>query len=255
MSAPFNIDLALTLATVSQWAYGKTPIPAGVDAAMIDMLPGRDVQALVVRDPRKLVVAFRGTDDNRGWLIDASIAFKGYGARELGVKMHTGFLEDVDAIAGKLVPILMKAHTDGLKIFGTGHSKGAGEILPFAYILAKEAGIKMAEVITFGGPRVFNRAGSRDYETLLIPTWRVLDEEDIVARIPWRFGLYRHVGQTAFFDAYGQMAQNEPWFSHIESDIIGIIREAFRRKNALFADHPCQMYIDRLTAWKQQIEG
>jgi hypothetical protein len=246
MSDNFNIDRAITAAHWAGMAYGKDEFPAGFNCQWVTGLPANDVQCLVITEQDRITFAFRGTFDNRGWLQDAKIAFTEYG----GIKMHRGFFEDVDAVFIRLSAIAKAA---ALPVYITGHSKGAGECLVFAYRLATELGITAKEIFTFGGPRVFNRAGSRAYETLLIPTWRVLDEDDIVCRIPWRLGLYRHVGQSAFFDGWGNMAENEPFWAHIPSDLYVLLTEAWQRKNAPSYDHGIDRYKSRLLAWKDRI--
>lgn len=255
MSDNFNIDRAIVVANWCKAAYWIEPFLSTPDChvQMLDLRPKTDVQCLVVREPTRLTFAFRGTVDMQGWLNDSKIAFHTYGQARPGVKMHTGFHGTVAAIWDTLWPIAAAAHEAGLPIYGTGHSKGAGEILDFVYRLAVEKRITAKEVITFGGPRVFNRAGSRDYETLLIPTWRILDEDDMVARIPWRFGLYKHVGQSAFFDGWGNMEENSPWYSHLASDIYVLIKEAKIRQDALTYDHGIDKYIPRMVAWKAQM--
>jgi hypothetical protein len=190
----------------------------------------------------------------RGWVQDARVKFKSLGG---AVKAHTGFYSTVDAIWPHLLPFCEAAAKAGIPIYDTGHSKGAGESCQFVYRLATEAGIKVTARYSFGEPKSFNRAGQLAYARLGIPTWRVIDEADVVCRIPLIGSIfppefYWHVGQTAFFDAFGQMAQNEPPYAHLESDLIGWVKEALRFKLAVIADHPCQLYVDRLQAYKEQ---
>jgi hypothetical protein len=257
VSDPFNIDRAITAAHWAGMAYGKEPLAANCQMVIGDS--PSDVQCLVVDEPDRLTFAFRGTFDNRGWLQDSKIAFRDY----RGIKMHTGFFEDVDAVWKQLSGRAISASALAKKpVYITGHSKGAGECLVLAYRLASEWKIIAKEIFTFGGPRVFNRAGSRAYEKLLIPTWRVIDKADIVCRIPYGIGIglsfpfmdfYRHVGQTAYFDGYNQLRQNEPAYENLESDFTEIVRELLHRQDALRRDHGMQLYIDTLASWKAQL--
>ena len=215
---------------------------------MIDLMPQTDVHCLVVTKPGRVTFAFRGTADIRAWLVDANIELKPYPKRP-GVKFHAGFAGTVEAIWDRLAPVAVQAVKDGKEIHVTGHSKAGAESCIFTYRLGMELAIKVKARYSFGEPRSLNRAGSRDYETLTVPTWRVLDEDDLVCRVPWRFGLYRHVGQTAFMDRWGNMAENEPWYAHLPSDIAAICAS----REAPFSDHGIDKYIDRLTAYKASL--
>ena len=240
----FQISRALRFAQYAKQAYSDGP-------GVINLMPRRDVQCAVIREPKKVIFAFRGTTDLPGWLIDADIRFRRYRPAahwfERGTKIHEGFYIDVDMIWPELAPIAAQAAIDGYGIDVTGHSKGGGEALPFAYRLAKERHILVNQVITFGGPRVFNRAGAEEYDSLGIPTLRVIDEDDLVCRIPWRLGLYRHVGTSAFIDAWGNIALNEPWYAHVPSDVTAIISE-WRSHHGIApaTDHAIDRYIARL---------
>lgn len=253
MSEPFSITEAITAARWSKMAYDHGPMFRGSYPSttfnFIDLMPQTDVQCLVVTEPSRVTFAFRGTADLRAWLVDAQIGLSPYRFRP-GVKMHAGFKSNVEAILPRLAPIAQAAQKAGKDIYVTGHSLGGAEGCIFTYRLGIELAIKVKARYSFGEPRSLNRAGSRDYETLCVPTWRVLDEDDLVCRIPWRFGLYRHVGQTAFMDKWGNLAENEPWYAHLPSDLAAVCASY---KSPL-SDHGIDKYITRLTAYKASIQ-
>ena len=237
----FSIASALRAAVLSKQAYSDTPPP---DSTLIDLRPDVDVQALVVQSGGRLDIAFRGTFDMGGWITDASIRFHDISG---GVKAHSGFYHTMGAIWPRLMPYVSL----GLPIYTTGHSKGAAEARQFTYRLAVERGIKVVESYTFGEPRSLNWVGARAYDALGIPTFRVMDELDIVCRVPWRMGLYRHVQSSAFFDVWGNVAFNEPWYAHLPSDICEICKEAVRFDDAPVKDHGIDLYIQRLTNYQR----
>jgi hypothetical protein len=68
-------------------------------------------------------------------------------------------------------------------------------------------------------------------------------------------GLYQHVGRSVFFDAWGNIAFDEPWYAHLPTDISVIVKEGLRRKDALVYDHGIQLYLDRLNHYKMQLEA
>jgi hypothetical protein len=243
-----SLSAASDAVHLSKMAYGKDSLPLGY--AIIDMLPVRDVQCLTAPEANVLTFAFRGTDDMRGWMVDAAIKFKDLGN---GVKVHTGFWEDVDAIWAKLRPLAEAFAKTGGSIVTTGHSKGAAECRLFTYRLAKELNIKVKQSISFGEPRSLNRGAAKAYNKLNVPTYRIVDANDIVCRLPWRLGLYQHVGRSAFIDKWGNITFDEPWYAHLASDTAEIIKEFFRRENAPFYDHGIDRYIAALENYKCQI--
>ena len=255
MTANFSIAEALTGAIWAQAAYGEVPLPTGymlgVNAELRDFRPAADIQVLVARGNGRLVVAFRGTVDIKGWLLDANVRLRDYPVAGKGVKLHTGFYSTVDAAWAWLVPIVENAVKDGLQIWIYGHSKGAAESLVFAFRLAMERRVKVTAVFNYGCPRVFNRAGAAAYNAEQITTWRVVDEDDTVTRIPLLLGLYRHAGRTAFVDHWLNIELDEPWYAHLPSDIECAIEELFHRQDMLAHDHNIGLYVQRLTTIQQ----
>jgi hypothetical protein len=238
-----NINEAITLGNYSLWAYGQTPIPSDVKYEWIDGLKNDkpvDIQCLVIYEKKRLVFAFRGTDDFKKWVIDAQIAFKDL---DDGIKVHSGFYNSVDAIYNQLATI---ANKSSLPIVTTGHSKGAAESRQFTYRLAKQNHIFTSLSITFGEPRSFNRTGAKSYNDIGLLTCRIIDESDIVCRVPWRCGLYMHVYDEYFMDTWGNTLKNEPWYAHIPSDLTTILKELIRKENSPIADHSMNRYLDRL---------
>jgi len=95
-------------------------------------------------------LAFRGTDPRK--LVDVlrDVAVLAFDDPLLG-PVHGGFYADVAQLAWRVTPALMRAGTPDLIV--TGHSKGGGEALIFAGMLAA-VGLPPRCVITFGSPRV-----------------------------------------------------------------------------------------------------
>ncbi len=251
----FSVAEALSGALWCRAAYGETPLPdgytLGVNAEVKDFRPAADVQVLAARGNGRLVVAFRGTADVHGWLLDARVKLHPYGFGIYGIKVHSGFFSTVDAALNWLVPIVQAAAKDGLKVFIYGHSKGAAESMVCAFRLATEFSVRASAVYNYGCPRVFNRAGADAYNALGVPTFRVVNEDDTVTRIPFLLGLYRHAGRSAFIDHWLNIEVDEPWYAHLPSDVECAVEELFHRQCVLDHDHNIELYIQRLTAIRQ----
>jgi len=248
----YNIDDAIQFASWSKLAYGNDSLPIGPKYVWLDGLksnPSVDVQVLVIiKENDRIIFSGRGTHDIREFFLDANIKFKKVD-NDGGVKVHTGFYNGVNSIWLQFLKVVDE--NPNLPVYTTGHSLGAALARQITYRLATEKNILVKESITFGEPRSFNHKGKISYEKFLIPTWRIMDENDIVCRVPWRLGMYKHVGNSIFYDAWGNMAENEPWFAHLPSDMYGIIKEALHKKDALIYDHNIDLYIERLKQYKE----
>ncbi len=266
----FRITDAIEGAIYSWFAYGQ-PITLDTGRTTLDEYcakigatyewvtgrPKTEVDCLVVYLKDRVVFAFRGTCDIRGWLVDANIKFRRLHGK---VMAHAGFYGTVDAIWLKsqdhhgLLDIALAAFARGLRIYVYGHSKGGAESCQFTGRLADEGHIFATQRISFGEPRSWNHAGAAEYNAFDIPTFRVMDADDVVCRIPFRLGLFRHVGISVFIDAWLNIAIGEPWFAHIISDIYAAIKELLRRKVAIIDDHGMAIYYDRLKTIEKSID-
>jgi len=102
---------------------------------------------------------------------------------------------------------------------------------------------------TFGQPRAGNAAWARWYDAQLRSrTFRIVHAQDVVARMPWLLGRFRHAGTEIFFDALGVMHQDWPWWAKAPSDAAGLWLEWKRGKIALLGDHHVSTYVEMLNA-------
>ena len=236
-----NLKQAVEFAEWSQRAYREIPIPAGTDFEWItDSTNKVDVTCLVVYQSDKLIFSFQGTHNFSDFLIDAKVKFK---KCDNGFAFHNGFYEDVDAVWNKLSLIAAKSR---VPIYTCGHSKGSAESRIFTYRLAMEKSIIVKASYGYGEPRSMSRITAIDYDKINIPTYRFVDSSDGVNRVPWLCGKYRHVHSEIFIDEWLNLVINEPWYSHIPSDLSDIIKELWHRKLAVIDDHSISLYHDKL---------
>jgi hypothetical protein len=176
------------------------------------------------------------------------------------LEAHEGFLAALDAIYGEAREALADVRgTKGGRIWLTGHSLGGALAKLFALRAALERR-RPDGVYTFGEPRVGNAALRDCYDALLKGrTFRVVDGEDLVTRLPWLLGAYRHCGTEVFYPSYGLLeispARRQPrptnyridppWWSKGFSDVFGAWREWSREgRLALLADHHIGRYLE-----------
>ena len=104
------------------------------------------------------------------------------GQRDLGGRVHAGFLEELAAVQGSVVEELMKAGGKARPLYVTGHSQGGAEAaLATPAFLA--GGFAVAETYTFAAPRAGNVAFVATVPAAF-PVHRIEFGDDIVPHVP-----------------------------------------------------------------------
>lgn len=185
--------------------------------------------------PQAYIVAFRGTANFRDGLSDGQCWRHDH--------IHAGF-----AVAFNSVAIELSDYLDKLAdkpIFFTGHSLGGAQ----AVLAATNFFRRTTQLYTFGQPRVGDRRfASMSSVRLAGKHFRIVNQEDIVPRLPcWILG-YRHSGQEWFFPSTGGgLKLGAPLWMKLTSDLYGAWID-FTKNNAVaqLADHHIEGYIDLL---------
>jgi len=221
----FDLDNARACARASADAYRQETICGSAT----------DTHCLIGEAPDCLIIAFRGTNSIRNWVTDAEFerTILVSGVDGTCSKIHKGFEAALNSVIEQLINRLggcsRFVYQNCKPLFITGHSLG-GALAILAALELQRNGLPIAQVYTFGQPRVGNGDFKRRYEASLGDrTFRVVYEEDIVARIPhfpgWR-DPYRHVGMEVFLPAFGigEMVINPSLWYLLASDAWGIYR-------------------------------
>ncbi len=206
------------------------------------------------------VMAIRGTANAADWRRDlnikrvpvdslregqgeTNISTEGNEGNEDGPKVHRGFLE----AAEEILPLVSAEAETAAQFFLTGHSLGGAVAVLLAWKLAQR-GLNVRAVYTFGGPRVGDWRFRLEYERALgRRTFRVVNQADIVPRVPlWLLG-WRHVGRELFLPLMGRARWGTPIWLKLLSDFGAIYREWAEGRIALVADHDCaREYVRRM---------
>ena len=226
---------------------------------------------ITLSDAGDIIVAFKGSSSARDFLEDVKFGLRnfGYSQAAQSPKVHRGFLEDFAAIE---IAVVSQVKTylslnPAAKIFVTGHSLGGAEAILCAYELAR-LGLPLAGVFTFGQPRVGNKTFAEIYnsvrvhesavnsrpqpQTLEDITFRIVNQNDIVPRVPgWLCG-YRHCGQEIFLEPpYMGLASVDwnvnpsLWFKLL-CDALGLYAAYRQRKDVLIREHFIAAYQERI---------
>jgi len=186
-----------------------------------------------------VVIAFRGSKSLRDWLTD--FEFRQVRS-DSGDKIHEGFYRAWLSVRD-LLPTTPALQNSSTPLVVTGHSLGGAMALLAAEGLHK-LGCRVAAVYTFGGPRVGDALWAMGYDLALqARTWRVVDELDLVPRVPV-LG-YRHAGHRVQLADNG-MFVNPPLWQLAAQDLMQMWRAWRARRLESLTDHPISAYTNRL---------
>lgn len=213
---------------------------------------GAETRAVAWEHSDDIIIAFRGTADLRNWLTDLDCMFVEWGA---GVLIHAGFAVALKSVRDKINEIVFAPGYKSKRIWVTGHSLGGALAKLFAFETAFDMGRKtISGIYTFGQPRVGN-AAFRDFynDCLGDRTFRVVHADDIVPRIPWLLGSYRHCGHEVFYPAPVGRDSVEPridlpWPAKFLADVPGLCRELWYDRLEFLTDHHISNYLQLYTA-------
>ncbi len=198
-----------------------------------------DTRLVITGRGDDLIFAFRGTADLRNWLTDLDCELIRVG----NFRVHRGFHEAARAVESDVFTVPGDAR--GARLWVTGHSLGGALAMLWA-LWAARRGHEIAGVYTFGQPRVGDAAFSHLYNSRLkTRTWRSVHADDIVPRVPWLLGRYRHAGHEVFLGNRNNSSYilDPSVLSKLPCDLFHAVRELRYGKVALLADHHVHTYL------------
>ena len=142
-----------------------------------------------------LHITFRGSNSLKDWKTDLTFWKQSipYDNMRSAVRVHSGFLSAYKN--PQIRGYILKNIAPGIKkICITGHSYGAALAVLCAVDIAYNFPQMDIEVVTFGCPRVGNRAWKKSYNKRVHKTVRVENGNDIVTKLPFGAWGFRHVG-------------------------------------------------------------
>jgi len=182
----------------------------GLDAASLDFFDHRDTQGFVVQNDDAIVVVFRGTQPGRpmDWFVDFEAIHRSWD-HKIG-SVHGGFHDAFKAVWGVALPGGRRILPERLRARGnrtvwmTGHSLGGALAELCAAQTALVETIPVQGVYTFGQPRVGNNSFAKTVNDALgSRIHRIVNDRDIVPRVPLFSMQFCHYGNLRFFDNEG----------------------------------------------------
>jgi triacylglycerol lipase len=202
----------------------------------------KDTQAYIVGDDTTWILAFRGTEPSKveDWITD-------FDAKQIngpGGKVHEGFFVALSYVWADIWTTL-KENRGFRSLWVTGHSLGGALATLAVAKLRQERGHPVNGLYTFGQPRVgdddFASHFNQDFGAY---TYRFVNNNDVVPRVPTRLMNYRDTGTFKYFDQYGKINDKITW------DQILLKRVGERIEDILglddFKDHEMTNYLRNL---------
>lgn len=212
-------------------------------------------QALIASDNDKVVIAFRGTEGElQDWTTDAKITKVDWPEFAPKSKVHVGFHKALDSIWEPLMTELQRLsqlspNAQAPTIWITGHSLGGAlATLAAARLHQEQPQLPLQGVYSFGQPRIANHAFAKRYnDALQNITYRLVNNNDVVTRVPPQVWGYSHLGTLYYFDADGQLHNGSDltWWRRFWDRLEGRYDNVFELSFDGVADHSMQNYLQQ----------
>lgn len=252
----FNLKNALQLGEASALAYkAEQKIKDFVNNEWgfekFKFFEQKDTQAFIIANDEVMILTFRGTQSIQDWLTDFKIKFvKGpFG------KVHRGFFQALNSVLPDIKRAIAKFHCRGQSFWITGHSLGGAlAVLTAAHFVERR--FKIDGLYTFGQPRVGNYEFVNNFGSKFNQRhFRIVNNEDIVTRVPPRALGYLDSGNVLYFDSFGILRKDPKWWQEFLDVSFSFIMRASDRFKTLqkqfpngLEDHDMNRYIERIKA-------
>ncbi|KAJ3683754.1 hypothetical protein LUZ60_013981 [Juncus effusus] len=206
----FNHTLALTLVEYASAVYA-TDLTALFDWTCdrcCNLTTGFEVIELIVdisnclqafvgvaSDPNAIIIAIRGTQENsiQNWICD--FVWQELDLPDMAkAKVHRGLYTTYNntilrSSIAKAVKKIRKSYGD-LTVMATGHSMGGALAAFCVFDLSVNHGIDNVYLMTFGQPRIGNKAFATYFEKYVPNSFRIVHNRDIVPHLPPYYPLF-----------------------------------------------------------------
>jgi|CXWL01.1.fsa_nt_gi triacylglycerol lipase len=211
----FDPTNALRLAEASQLAYKNEQeindfVAQQWGLASCKFFEVLDTQAFIISNNETIILAFRGTEQAniRDWKTNLTTRKV---ASRVG-KVHEGFAMALNRIWKKVEATVVDLRKNKQTLWVTGHSLG-GALATLAVDRFTDNNMEVSGLYTFGQPRVGDKEFAQNFDAKFgAKTFRLVNNEDVVPRVPLGYQGYQHVGQMVYFDSKGQSYRNIHWF-------------------------------------------
>ena len=223
--------------------------------------PKTGTQGVVFENEHYRLLAFRGTEptqvrdiktDLDRKLIPIPDELRAQNQSDDVSQVHQGFARALEEVWLDLIRYL--DDSQALPLVITGHSLGGALATLAAHALSERTvsperkPIEIVSVVTFGQPRVGDGGFARHYDRRLGPLhWRVVNNRDIVPRLPPREMGFRHVGRLLYFDAEGKPSLDpSQWLRLLDRFKFDAQADWTAQMREYAEDHSMDRYIEQV---------
>jgi triacylglycerol lipase len=167
-----------------------------------------DTQCFVAGDRRKIIIAFRGTEDKiNDWGINLQISKNEWPEENPIGRVHSGFQEALEEVWPDIKSEINSLRNNNQTIWITGHSLGGAlATLATAALKFSNLNLDINGLYTFGQPRVGDHEFARNFnEKFKKKSFRLVNNNDVVTRVPPQLFGYSHIGSLKYFDTDGKL--------------------------------------------------
>ena len=163
-------------------------------------------QGFVVGDREKIIVSFRGTQEViKDWLSNLNFLHEDWTEANKLAEVHRGFNNAVNSIWSNVVHEVNLLRDNNQPVWLTGHSLGGAlaTIVAANYTL-QEPSVEVAGIYTFGQPRAGDFTFAKIFNAVLKDKmFRMVNNNDVVTRLPPQVVGFSHVGSLMYIDSDG----------------------------------------------------
>jgi len=207
----FSLRNALCLARVAELSYkANHEVEStargqwGMDRVVCFDEPSFGTQGFVMTNDAIVVAVFRGTEINRPEDVSTDLQFLSVRG-PLGGRVHEGFYRALDLAWPAVEQAIALCWSPPKSLWFTGHSLGAA-LATLAVAKMRDRNQSVSGLYTFGQPRIGDRDFAKKFnDDFGKYTFRFVNNNDVVARIPPRELQYRHVGTLKYFTEDGRL--------------------------------------------------
>lgn len=175
----------------------------------------QDTQAFLAGNEGFAILSFRGTEpeDLHDWLTDAEFDLVpgSWG------QVHDGFQRALSHVWRDILASLTDFQDKGQSLWITGHSLGAA-LATLAVAALRQEDKPVYGLYTYGQPRTGDREFAERFNAdFRNRTFRFVNQEDIVTRIPLRLMNYSHVGTYLYLGTDGKLSDDlASWYRFLD---------------------------------------
>jgi triacylglycerol lipase len=245
----YNPENALALAKAAQLAYAynqgntiqQTVASWGFNQ-YFQMWDVQGTQSYVAASEEAVLVVFTGTNQPRDWLDNIGV----FPLQGPVGSVHRGFMIALERVWGEMKEVIYnKIGSKNKTLWVTGHSLGAALATLAVAKLRLEEDLPVNGLYTYGSPRVGDRIFARNFNLEFKPAFRIVNNNDIVTRVPARLMLYSHVGNFLYLDEQEKLHSDIHWWYQFLDSVQGVADDLIQNESSLdsITDHKMEKYI------------